>query len=184
MRTGREPIVSALAFSVLALAGCHNPDAASTAHTNERASVQNVGEPATPAAPAPGTQAPAHVEPTPNAAISAFARLYVNWSFRTLAEHQRALAAMAVGAARLSEQQAGASAAHDEALARGHIYNRWQVVDVAPDALRSGWWAIVTREQTGGNAQYEGLRPAYHVTIAKLASVAGGYAVEQWLPQS
>ena len=43
---------------------------------------------------------------------------------------------------------------------------------------------IVTREQTGGNTQYEGLPAAYHVTIAQLASVDGGYAVERWLPQS
>jgi hypothetical protein len=43
---------------------------------------------------------------------------------------------------------------------------------------------IVTREQTGGDSQYEGLAAAYHVTIAKLASVPGGYAVEQWLPES
>jgi hypothetical protein len=91
---------------------------------------------------------------------------------------------MAVGAARLSERQAAASAQHDTTIARGHIYNRGQVVDVAPDALRSVWWAMVTREQTGGNVQYEGLSAAYHVTLAELVPVQGGYAVGQWLPQS
>ncbi len=45
-------------------------------------------------------------------------------------------------------------------------------------------WVIVTREQTGGDTQYEGLPAAYHVTLAKLASVPGGYAVSEWLPQS
>ena len=43
---------------------------------------------------------------------------------------------------------------------------------------------IVTREQTGGDTQYEGLPAAYHVTLAQLASVPGGYAVSEWLPQS
>ena len=36
--------------------------------------------------------------------IAAFAELYVNWTYRTLTAHQRTLAAMSVGAARLSEQ--------------------------------------------------------------------------------
>jgi hypothetical protein len=45
-------------------------------------------------------------------------------------------------------------------------------------------WVIVTREQTGGDTQYEGLPAAYHVTLAQLARVPDGYAVSQWLPQN
>ena len=45
-------------------------------------------------------------------------------------------------------------------------------------------WTIVTREQTSGAGEYEGLPAAYHVTLAKLAAVGGGYAVSEWLPQS
>lgn len=179
-----SPLIGLL-IAAVALAGCTNPDATTTVRSETaRASVQNAGEPAAPPATASGAQAPIAVKTTPSQAAAAFAALYVNWTYRTLVAHQRTLAAMAVGAARLSERQAAASAQHDTTIARGHIYNRGEVVDVAPDTLRSGWWAIVTREQTGGNAQYEGLSAAYHVTLAQLVSVPGGYAVGQWLPQS
>jgi hypothetical protein len=182
----RGPIALGLVVVVGALAGCANPDAATkdSAKAVRPSSVQNAGEPAAAAPLSTAAQAPLSVQPTPSRAAAAFAALYVNWTYRTLVTHQRTLAAMAVGAARLSERQAAASAQHDATIARGHIYNRGQVVDVAPDALRSGWWAIVTREQTGGNAQYEGLSAAYHVTLAQLVPVHGGYAVGQWLPQS
>jgi hypothetical protein len=174
-----------LALGVVALAGCRNPDAPSTTKTEAAAvSPQNAGEPAAPPPTSPGAQTPADVQPTPNKAISAFAALYVNWNYRTLVGHQRTLAAISVGAARLSERQAATSSQGDQTIARGRIYNRGQIVSVAEDQRRAGWWVIVTREQTGGNTQYEGLPAAYHVTTAQLATVPGGYAVDQWLPQS
>ncbi len=80
--------------------------------------------------------------------------------------------------------QAAASSRGDTTIARGHIYNRGQIVSIARDLTAADSWVIVTREQTGGDSQYEGLPAAYHVTIAQLAGVPGGYAVEQWLPQS
>ena len=152
--------------------------------TGERSSPQNAGEPPAPPATAPGAQAPIAVKTTPSEAAAAFAALYVNWTYRTLVAHQRTLAAMSVGAARLSERQAAASSQGDTTIARGHIYNRGQIVSIAPDASRPGWWVIVTREQTGGNSQYEGLPAAYHVTTRAARNGPGGYAVEQWLPQS
>jgi hypothetical protein len=181
----RATALIGLAMAAATLIGCTNPDAATTTRSRPRSAlVQNAGEPPAPRAPASQTQAPVNVQPTASKAAVTFAALYVNWSYRTLVGNQRTLAAMAVGPARLSERQAAASAQHDTTIARGHIYNRGQVVDVAPDALRSGWWAIVTREQTGGNAQYEGLSAAYHVTLAQVVPVLDGYAVAQWLPQS
>jgi hypothetical protein len=43
---------------------------------------------------------------------------------------------------------------------------------------------IVTREQTGGNSQYDGLQASYHVTLAELAQLKnGGWTVSEWLPQ-
>ncbi|HMH48155.1 MAG TPA: hypothetical protein VK538_10630, partial [Solirubrobacteraceae bacterium] len=91
---------------------------------------------------------------------------------------------MSVGAARLAEQQAAASSHGDTTIARGHIWNSGQIVSIANDRAETGAWAIVTREQTGGSTQYEGLPASYHVTIARLARVPGGYAVSEWLPQN
>lgn len=171
-------------LAVVALAGCTNPDAPTTS-TNGLASSspQNAGEPPAPPPPSASAQAPLDVQATSAKAIAAFAELYVNWTYRTLTEHQRTLAAMSVGAARLSESQAAASSQADTTIARGHIYNSGQIVSIARDLTSADSWVIVSREQTGGDSQYEGLAAAYHVTIAKLASVPGGYAVEQWLPQ-
>jgi hypothetical protein len=124
------------------------------------------------------------VQTTPQRALAAYAMRYINWSYQTLTEDQRALARSAVGAARLSEQQAAARSHNDTALARGRIWNRGQTISITRDLAAPGMWVVVTREQTGGNTEYEGLPASYHVTLAKLAAVPGGYAVEQWLPQS
>jgi hypothetical protein len=174
-------------LAVLTLAGCTNPDAPSTstsASATGSSSPQNAGEPPAPPPPAAGAQAPLDVQVTPAKAIAGFAELYVNWTYRTLSEHQRTLAAMSVGAARLAEQQAAASSSADTTIARGHIWNSGQVVGVAGDLAEPGTWAIVTREQTGGSTQYEGLPASFHVTLARVARVPGGYAVSEWLPQS
>ena len=124
------------------------------------------------------------VQSTPTAALTAFSRLYSNWTYRTLTSDQRGLAAMSVGAARLAEQQAAASSQADATIARGHIWNSGQIVSIASDLSQPGAWAVVTREQTGGSTQYEGLPASFHVTLARLAHVPGGYAVSEWLPQS
>lgn len=174
-----------LLLATVALAGCTNPDAPSAGQgTTSTASPQNPGEPQAPAPPTPATQTPAEIQPTPSKALAAFSQLYTNWTYRTLSSNQRTLAAMSVGAARLAEQQAAASSRADTTITRGHIYNSGQIVSIAPDLARADTWVIVTREQTGGDAQYEGLPASYHVTLARLARVPGGFAIELWLPQS
>lgn len=174
-----------LLAGAVVLAGCSNPDAPSAGQrTTSTASPQNEGEPPAPAAASPASQAPAAVQRTPTAALTAFSGLYSNWTYRTLTAHQRTLAAMSVGAARLAEQQAAASSQADTTIARGHIWNSGQIVSIAGDLADSGTWAIVTREQTGGSTQYEGLPASFHVTLARLARVPGGYAVSEWLPQN
>jgi hypothetical protein len=174
-----------LLLATVTLAGCTNPDATiAVQSTRSSTSPQNVGEPAAPPPPSPAAQTPASVQPTPAKALIAFAELYVNWTYRTLTGDQRALAAMSVGAARLSERQAAASSQADTTISRGHIFNDGQVVSIARDLARPDTWVVVTREQTGGNTQYAGLPAAYHVTLAQLARVPGGYAVDLWSPQS
>jgi hypothetical protein len=173
-----------LLLSAVALTGCTNPDAPGAVQsTTSSASPQNPGEPPAPPPSSPAAQAPAGVQATPAKAIAAFAELYVNWTYRTLTVNQRTLAAMSVGAARLSERQAAASSKADTTITRGHIFNQGQIISIAPDLARPNTWVIVTREQTAGNTQYAGLPAAYHVTLAQLASVPGGYAMSQWLPQ-
>jgi hypothetical protein len=184
-RTLKGLVVACVLLGALALVGCANPDAPSAGPgTTSTASPQNAGELPVPAPVSAAMQAPAGVQPTPPKALAAFSRLYTNWTYRTLTSDQRTLAGMSVGAARLAEQQAAASSAADTTIARGRIWNSGQIVSIAPNVSRPGTWVIVTREQTGGATQYEGLPAAYHVTLAQLAPVPGGYAVSEWLPQS
>jgi len=183
--TMRGLIAVYVSLAAVAFAGCTNPDAPSAVHGSESsASVQNAGEPAAAPPPSPSAQAPAEVQPTPALALAAFARRYVNWSYSTLNAGQRTLAAMSVGAARLSELQAATTSQNDTAIARGQVWNSGQVVSITRDLTKTAAWVVVTHEQTGGSSQYEGLPAAYHVTIAQLANVPGGYAVSEWLPQS
>jgi hypothetical protein len=169
---------------VLGLTACSDPYAARQGDGKQSPSpgVQNAGEP--PAPPQGGTQAPIDVEATPKAALLQFASRYSNWSYRTLAREQLALSSISVGAARLSERQAAASTHADSTLTRSHISNSGTVLSVSADLARAGWWIVVTREHTSGGGEYTGLAAGYHVTLARLASVPGGWAVSQWLPQS
>src|ERR1035437_623937 len=98
----RGLIALCLLLVVVALAGCTNPDAPSTApSTTSSASPRNSGEPSAPPPPSLAAQAAAGVQRTASEAIAAFAQLYVNWTSRTLTANQRTLAAMSAGAARL-----------------------------------------------------------------------------------
>lgn len=170
---------------VLGLAGCSNPYATSQPHgpTSNGGEAQNEGEPRAQAPRQAGAQAPIDTQPTPQRAILQFANRYANWTYRTLAEDQLSLASISVDSARLGEQQAAAAARADRTLAQARVSNSGEVLSVAPDLVRSGWWTIVTRERTSGDDEYEGLAPMLHVTLAKLASIADRWAVAQWLPQ-
>ena len=176
--------VLGLLLTVVVVSGCENPDAPPATSGAATSSPQNPGELPAPPPPSPASQSPAGVQPTPRRALEAFARLYVNWTYRTLTSNQRRLAAMSVGPARLAELQAAAASHADTTITRGQIYNTGRIVSVASDLSRAGMWVLVTREQTGGSSEYDGLQAAYHVTLARLASVPGGYVVESWLPQT
>lgn len=168
-----------------ALASCSNPDAPRAGSAAPSvATPGNAGEPASPPPASPTSQAPFGVQTTPQRALADYAHRYINWTYRTLTADQEALARASVGAARLAEQQAAALSHGDTTLARGQVRNRGQTISITQDLAHPGMWVVVTREQTGGNTEYEGLPASYHVTLAKLAAVPGGYAVEQWLPQS
>jgi hypothetical protein len=187
MRQRRPGALSLLcmALSAAALSGCTNPDAPGLATpTDSVSSPSSPGEPTAPPPPAPSSYAPTAVQPSGALALAAFARLYVNWSYETLIGEQLTLAAMSLGAARLAERQAAATSSADSAIQAGHIHNSGRVVSIAPEQGRPRTWVIVTDERTGGSTQYEGLGSSYHVTLARIAQVPGGYAVSEWLPQS
>jgi hypothetical protein len=168
-----------------ALVGCSNPDSPGASSTaTSRPAPANAGEPSAPPPASPASQAPFGVQPSTQRALADYAHRYTNWTYRSLTEDQRALARSSVGAARLAEQQASARSRNDAAIARGQVWNRGQTISINRDLAAPGMWVVVTREQTGGNTEYEGLPASYHVTLAKLAAVPGGYAVGQWLPQS
>jgi len=129
--------------------------------------------------------APAHPAGSPQQALERFAVRYVNWSYTTLASDEAALAAEAVGEARAFEEQARAQTARDSLLARGHIYNTGTVIGLA--RVRGGppeEWVIDTREQTGGEQEYTGTGAGFHVSLATVQRVAGGWAVAVWRPES
>jgi predicted small lipoprotein YifL len=179
---------------IAAIAGCGisdpytHPQATASPHPASPAAgpaaAQSPGEPSTPPPPSAESQARSTVAATPEQAIRQFAVPYVNWTWRTLAPHLRELAAISVGAARLAEQQAAAAEGRDSEIATTHVDNRGQIISIAPSQTQSGEWVVVTREQTGGNAQYDGLQASWHVTLAQLVHLPAGYAISQWLPQN
>jgi hypothetical protein len=129
--------------------------------------------------------APVHPAGSPQQALERFAARYINWSYRTLAADEASLAAEAVGEARAFEEQARAQTVRDTPLARGHIYNTGTIVGLAQ--VRGGppqEWVIDTREQTGGDQEYASTRAGFHVTLATVQRVAGGWAVAVWRPES
>jgi type IV secretory pathway VirB10-like protein len=177
-----------------AIAGCGvtNPYTPSTttrnpttiAITRTASSAQNPGELPAPPPPTPASQQPARLQSTPERAIAQFAALYTNWTWRTLAADQLTLARVSVGAARLSEQQAAAADDRDSEIARAHLYNQGQLVSIARSLTNVSQWVIVTREQTAGNSQYDGLQAAYHITLATVTHLPDGWAISAWLPQN
>ncbi len=179
---------------LVAVAGCGIADpyagharpttTTSTSSSTSANLAQNPGELPAPPAPSASSQAPTNVQNTPERAIAQFATLYMNWTWRTLAAHERELAALSVGPARLSEQQAAAAAVGDSTIAQSRVVNSGQIISIAPSRTNTKQWVVVTREQTAGNSQYDGLQASYHVTLAELAQLNnGGWTVSQWLPQ-
>lgn len=183
MSAPRSLIATACLLCVLlALTACSNPDAAPSGN---RHTPQSAGEPPAPRPAKAATQSTIDPQPTPSDALRLFASLFGNWSYRTLSADQRRLAKIAVGAARLTEQQAAAGSTADHTLSQGRIWNQAQILSISTDRLQTGCWVIVTKERTGSdNGEYEGLPAADHVTIARVSRVHGGYAISEWSPQN
>lgn len=123
-------------------------------------------------------------EPTPEAALRRYAELSINWTADTLSANQRALARISIDGARQTALLAAERVARDDTLRRSQVSNSGRVISLAAGlASAGGSWVVVTRERTVGRDSYRGLPPTYHVTIAKLGRLAGGWVVTSWEPR-
>jgi hypothetical protein len=137
--------------------------------------------------PVPRRQRAGSGSRAPSAAVAAFASAYINWTADTVSKHMRELASRSIGQARAAAQLAAAQTAGDYELRRDGIGNTGSVEAVAPLAGHAGQFIVVTRELTTATATtaYQGLRPAWHVTVAAVSQVGPGrWVVSGWEPQS
>jgi hypothetical protein len=184
MRGGsRGRVLTLVILTAPLLAGCGLANSGSPA-TSEQAG----RTPASPgehegSAPAQPQSAPVSPAASPRQAVERFAEGYINWSYATLAADQQRLAASAVGEARASELQARQQTERDTALARGGVFNSGSVITASLVNGSRDVWVCVTREQTGGTSEYAALAAAYHVTLATVQRVPGGWAVSAWRPE-
>jgi len=137
--------------------------------------------------PAPAAE---HARPRASAelALLLFATAYVNWTADDVAAHLRVLAGASVGQARSAMQLQAAQVAADPQLRAGGIANHGSVEAIAPlyGSHAAGRYVIVTREWTtaSASAAYQGLLPAWHVTVATVRREGGGWVVSGWQPES
>ncbi len=83
-------------------------------------------------------------------------------------------------------QLAAAQTASDYQLQQGGIANSGTVEAVAPLPGSRDEYVVVTREATtaANTTAYQGLRPAWHVTVATVARLSGGqWVVSGWQPE-
>jgi len=155
------------------------PTPAGTTSAPRAASPRGADGPRTPSASA---VPPSGGAGTPQAALTRFAQLYVNWRAGQLAEHSEELAAISTGQARA---QALSLAGRAGALERYQVTNTGSVTAIAagqgPERER---FAVVTDETTSGAGPYRGLPATSHVTWATVAHTPNGYVVTGWYPTS
>jgi len=123
-------------------------------------------------------------QPTPQAALELYARLYINWSAHTVVSVQRHLAAISVDQARAQALQAAASYGRDSTLRESAVANSGHLVTVAQSLATPGQWVLVTSEQTTGQGDYADLPPTVHVTYAQVTHTSSGWVVSEWAPQN
>ena len=136
--------------------------------------------------PAPARQAVGGWR-SPVQAVQVFAGIYINWTAATVATHLRVLAQAGVGQARSAMTLAAAQVSQDGTLRLGGIANSGTVEAIAPVTGERNVYAVVTRERTTAtntNA-YQGLRPAWHVTLATVTEVDGWlWTISGWQPEN
>jgi hypothetical protein len=127
----------------------------------------------------------AAVASSPQRALRRYALAYTNWRATGLRRRERQLAAISIGAAKLTAEQTATAQGDSATLIASRVANAGRVVAIArgegPDA---GWWVIVTLEHTTGTGPYAGLPLSPHVTVARVTRVERGWVVSAWNPAS
>lgn len=119
--------------------------------------------------------------------VIAFASAYINWNSHTVSADMQTLAAESIGQAHSAMELAAGETARDYELQRGGIANSGQIEAVGPLNGSSDEWVVVTRERTTATASnaYQGLAPAWHVTVAAAAQLTSGrWVVSEWQPEN
>jgi hypothetical protein len=174
--------IAVLACAAL-IAGCSALGTPTTASKLAQAqATHEYPAPAPPAETITGGGSPGAV-----AAIRTFAEVYINWTASTVARRMLALAAGSVGQARSVVALEASETAGDYELKRGGIANTGTVEAVAPLPGHANEYIVVTRERTTAmnSSAYEGLAPAWHLTLATARLLAPGvWAVSGWQPEN
>lgn len=176
---------AALLVTALALGGCGGQRAQT--HPARRPNAALAQAQRTHEYPSPPIRQNATTLPDPMLAIYAFATGYINWSATTVSARMRALAKLSVGQARSAVLLAAAQTAQDYELSRGGVANSGTVEAIAPLPGASRQYVVVTLERTtaSNSTAYQGLAPAWHVTLATVTRLAGGgWAVSTWQPEN
>ena len=121
--------------------------------------------------------------------MTAFARAYINWTAATVSRRLASLALASIGQARSEMSLEAAQTAGDSQLRAGGIANHGDVEAVAALTGAADRYVVVTREATSASntTAYQGLQPAWHVTIATVTLVARPrerWVVSGWQPES
>ncbi len=135
--------------------------------------------------PAPRQSAPG--ESSPQLVISRFATIYINWNAQSVAPQMAELALASVGQARSQLALAAAQTERDLTIREGGIANSGTVEAVAPLPGLADQYVVVTRESTSATdtTAYQGLAPAWHVTIATVAELRPGrWVISGWQPMN
>jgi hypothetical protein len=135
----------------------------------------------------PGRQAVAGGWRSPTQAVYVFATQYINWNSQDVSARLRALARVSVGQARSAASAAASETASDNELKQGQIANTGVVEAIAPLLGHRYEYAVATRERTTAAATdaYEGIAPAWHLTLATVTRLASGlWVLSDWQPEN
>lgn len=161
------------------------PGATGTTSPNADPAPEQGGTIPTATASAQGKLSAGAGQPTPQAALGRYARLYTNWNATNVDDVQRQLASISLDGARAQALQAATSYQRDTTLLASKVANAGTVISIAAgQGDARGRWVIVTSETTTGQGDYTGLPATVHVTYAHVSHQPTGWVVTEWSPQT